>query len=318
MRIDRWIDAPERDLSTARDVAVAKLAAREHGVLSVDELRGCGLSLKAISVRAGNGRLHPLHRAVYAVGHANPTVDGCYLAAVKACGVGAALCLWSGAMLANIIRWEDRYPDVLVLGESAPQHPRIIGHRTSYLPAEHVTTIRGIPVTTAERTLLDLAAVMPEHRLRRATRQAQFLKLTTVPSLVAVLHGPGPQRGRKKLARILATGAAPTQSELEDLVLELILRGGFAHPAVNEPLFIAGRRIVPDFCWPGQRLVIEADGPHHDDPLERAADRERQRILEAHGYRVIRVTWEQAIAEPVATMRRVAAGGAPRAVARCA
>jgi hypothetical protein len=295
-------------------VRVARLAARQHGVVSVADLFACGLDHDAIAVRVRNGRLHPLHKGAYAVGHANPTADGCLLAAVKACGVGAALCLWSGAMLANIIRWEDRYPDVLVLGESAPQHPRINGHRTSYLPAGHVTTVRGIPVTTAERTLLDLAAVMPEHRLRRATRQAQFLKLTTIPSLVAVLHGPGPQRGRKKLARIIATGAAPTQSELEDLVLDLILRGGFAHPAVNEPLFIAGRRIVPDFCWPGQRLVIEADGPHHDDPLERAADCERQRILEAHGYRVIRVTWAQAVAHPAATLRRIAQAGAPRAV----
>ena len=66
-------------------------------------------------------------------------------------------------------------------------------------------------------------------------------------------------------------------------MLDLILRGGFVHPLVNAPLYIGGRRIVPDFRWPEQRLVIEADGPHHDDPLERAADLERQRILEAHG-----------------------------------
>jgi very-short-patch-repair endonuclease len=164
------------------------------------------------------------------------------------------------------------------------------------------------------RTLLDLAGVMPECRLRRAVRQSQYLKLTTVPSLVAVLHGPGPKRGRKKLARILATGAAPTQSELEDAVLDLVLRAGFIHPLVNEPLFLDGRRIVPDLCWPQQRLVIEADGPHHDDPLERAADRERQRILEAHGYRVVRVTWEQAVARPAATLRRISEAGAPRAV----
>ncbi len=314
MVVERWIDVPERDKPTARDIAVARFAARQHGVLSVDELRACGLSLKAISVRANNGRLHPLHRAVYAVGHGNPTRDGWMLAAVKACGDGAVLCLWSAAAAQNIIEWEDRYPDVVVLGQAAPQHPRINGHRTSYLPAAHVTTVRGIPVTTAERTLLDLAAVLPERRLRRAVRKAQFLKLTTVASLIAVLHGPGPRRGRKKLARILGTEAAPTQSELEDVVLDLILRGGFAHPLVNEPLFIAGRRIVPDFHWPERRLVIEADGPHHDDPLERAADKERQALLEAQGYRVVRVTWEQAIAHPAATLRRFADAGAPRAV----
>jgi very-short-patch-repair endonuclease len=315
MVVERWNLQPEPEDSTARaDVRVARLAARQHGVVTFADLRTCGLTHDAISVRAANGRLHLLHKGVYAVGHANPPRDGWMLAAVKACGDGAVLCLWSAAAVQNIITWEDRYPDVVVLGLSAPQHPRIKGHRTSYLPEAHVTTVRGIPVTTAARTLLDLAAVLPARRLRRAVRQAQYLKLTTIGSLAEVLHGPGPTRGRKKLARILGTEAAPTQSVLEDVVLDLILRGGLAHPLVNEPLFIAGRRIVPDFHWPEQRLVIEADGPHHDDPLERAADRERQAILEAHGYRVVRVTWEQAIAHPAATLRRFTAAGAPRAV----
>ena len=314
MTIERWINRPEPELSTARDVRVAQVAARQHGVMSVEDLRACGLTLHAISVRARNGRLHPMHKGVYAVGHANPTRDGWMLAAVKACGCGAVLCRHSAGATLEIIEWEDRYPDVLVAGDSAPQHPRIRGHRTSYLPAEHVTTVRGIPCTTAERTLLDLAGVLPERKLQRAVRKAQFLRLTTIGSLIAILHGPGPTRGRRKLARILATGAAPTQSETEDVVLDLILRGGFAHPAVNEPLFLAGRRIIPDFRWPEHRLVIEADGPHHENPLERAADKERQAILEAHGDRVLRVTWKQAVAHPEATLRRFAQAGAPRAV----
>ena len=132
-------------------------------------------------MRVRNGRLHRLHRSVYAVGHANPTQDGCYLAAVKACGEGAVLSRFAGGALMHFIRWEDRYPDVLVLGDRAPRHPRINGHCTSYLPAHQVTTVRGIPVTTAARTLLDLAGVLPEPRLRRAVRQAQYLKLTTIP-----------------------------------------------------------------------------------------------------------------------------------------
>ncbi len=132
-----------------------------------------------------------------------------------------------------------------------------------------------------------------------------------------MLNGPGPARGRAKLAKIIATGAAPTQSELEDAVLDLLLRNGFAHPLVNEPLFLDGRRIVPDFRWPEQRLVIEADGPHHYDPLARADDLERQAILEAHGDHgdhVERVTWEQAIARQRETLRRFTTAGAPRRV----
>jgi len=315
MRIEEWKLSPETEVSTPRaDLAVARLAARRHGVVSFAELLACGLTSTGIHVRVRNGRLHPLHKSVYAVGHANPTLEGCYLAAVTACGADAVLSHFSAATLPNVIRWRDRYPDVLVLGSTAPQHPRINGHRTSYLPPEHVTWVRGIPITTPERTLLDLAGMLSEEQLRRAIRQAQFLKLTTVGSLAAMLRGPGPKRGRKAFARVIATGAAPTRSELEDAVLDLILRGGFAHPLVNAPLYLSGRRIVPDFLWPEQRLVIEADGAHHDDPFERVADRERQAILEAHGFRVIRVIWAQAIARPGATLRRIGDAGAPRGV----
>ena len=293
-------------------MAVANAAARHHGVLSVGDLLACGLTPHGITRRVRNGRLHPMHHGVYAVGHANPTREGWWLAAVKACGDEALLCRLTSAMNMNIIRWEPRYPDVLVLGSRAPRHPRINGHRTSQLPPDHITTWNGIPTTTAERTLLDLAGVLGEAPLRRASRQSQFLKLTTLGSLVATLRGPGPTRGRAAFARVIATGAAPTRSELEDAVLDMLLRGGFTHPLVNAPLHLAGRRIVPDFLWPEQLLVIEADGAHHDDPFEVVADRERQAILEAHGYIVLRVTWAQVIARPGATLRRIQSAGAPR------
>ena len=309
----RVIDPMRNQVATRPDVAVALAAARQWGVLHVRELRQCGLSPRGIAHRVRTGRLHPLYRGVYAVGHANIAREGWWLAAVKACGRHAVLAQHAMAMHLGIVAWEDRYPDVLLPGTSHTVHPGINAHRTSHLPPEHVTIHRGIPGTTAERTLLDLAGVLPAHRLRRAVRQAQFLKLTTVGSIAAALNGPGPRRGRAKLAKIIATGAAPTQSELEDAVLDLLLRNGFVHPLVNEPLYLAGRRIVPDFRWPRQRLVIEADGLHHDDPLARADDLERQRILEAHGDRVVRVTWEQAIARQRQTVTRFAAAGAPRA-----
>ena len=79
-------------------------------------------------------------------------------------------------------------------------------------------------------------------------------------------------------------------------MLDLLLNAGFKHPDVNRPLTLNGRRLIPDFRWPEQQLVIEADGAaYHDDRLTREDDAERQAILEAHGERVIRVTWAQAI-----------------------
>src|SRR5687768_13869102 len=83
--------AQPEQLTTLPDVAVARLAAGQWGVLSVAELRQCGLSDDAILTRVRRGNLHPLHRGVYAVGHRNVTVEGRFLAAVKACGPKAVL-----------------------------------------------------------------------------------------------------------------------------------------------------------------------------------------------------------------------------------
>lgn len=115
----------------------------------------------------------------------------------------------------------------------------------------------------------------------------------------------------RRLAAIVAAGV-PTRSELEDATLDLLLRGGLAHPDVNRPLILSGRRVIPDFRWLAQRLVVEADGAAwHDNPLARADDAERQKLLEAHGERVVRVTWTQVISRPRQTLARIRAAGAP-------
>lgn len=86
------------------------------------------------------------------------------------------------------------------------------------------------------------------------------LGLVNARQLHEALRRAGRRRGCGKLKRILAAGPAPTRSELEDVVLDLIVAGGLARPDVNVPLRIDGRRVIPDFRWPGERLIVEADG----------------------------------------------------------
>ena len=283
-------------------------------MLSIAELRACGLNDKAVQVRVRNGRLHQLHRGVYAVGHLNLSLEGRLLAAVKACGPGAVLSHYSAAALWGFVDWDDRFPEVTVLGTSTRSHQGVRVHRTSLLERSDILRHRGIAMTSPAWTLMDLASALDYRRLRRATRQAQSLMRVSIPQLVNILGRLGARRGSRNLARIVATGPAPTRSELEDAVLDLMLRGGLVHPQVNEALRLNGRRVVPDFRWPEQRLVVEADGAAwHDNKLAREDDAERQALLEAHGDRVLRVTWDQAIARPGQTLARIRAAGAPLA-----
>jgi putative AbiEi antitoxin of type IV toxin-antitoxin system/uncharacterized protein DUF559 len=294
-------------LDNRPDVLVARLASVQWGVLALDELRECGLTRDMVSDRVRAGHLHPLHRGVYAVGHANPPLKGRFLAAVKACGPTAVLSHFSAAALYGFVTWDHREPETTA--PKAHTHEGIHTHRTTLDPHD-ITSHQGIPTTTPARTLLDLSPVLPSNELRRATRQAQSLKLVSTTELREVMaraNRPG------KLAHILATGPAPTRSELEDAVLELIVAGGLERPDINVPLVLDGRTVIPDFRWPEQHLVLEADGAAwHDHRLAREDDAERQALLEAHGERIVRVTWDQAIRHRRQTLTRLEQAGAPK------
>jgi predicted transcriptional regulator of viral defense system len=311
--IECRVSQPRADLIDTRpDRLVARRAARQWGVLSTAELRACGLPKQAVAVRVRNGWLHPLYRGVYAVGHSNPPLEGGFIAAVKACGEGAVLSHFSAAALHGFVQWDDRYPEVTVAGSTTRRHRQLRVHRTAALSAPDVSRHRGIPITSPARTLADLATVLDYRPLRRAVRQAQSLRRVQLRDLVEIVGRLGHRRGVSNLKRILATGPAPTRSELEDIVLDLILKAGFKRPEINVPLRIKGRRIVPDFRWPERRLVVEADGAAwHDSRLSREDDAERQALLEAHGERVLRVTWKQAVSRPGETAARIRAAGAP-------
>jgi hypothetical protein len=282
------------------------------GVLSTAELRACGLSHDAIAVRVRTGHLHLLHRGVYSVGHAKPSLEGRFLAAVKACGASAVLSHYSAAALWGLVGWDERYPEVTVVGTVPRAHGGIRVHRTRELSDLDRRWRKEIRATAPARTLVDLASLLPYKPLRRAVRQGQALGLANAPDVASALARAGRRPGVAKLRRILASGPAPTRSELEDVVLDLILDAGFAHPEVNVPLRLAGRRVIPDFRWPDQQLVVEADGAAwHENELARTDDAERQALLETHGERVVRVTWQQAITQPHQTLARLRAAGAP-------
>jgi predicted transcriptional regulator of viral defense system len=187
------------------------VAARQWGVLDIRQLRACGLTDTAVRLRVRAGRLHPLYRGVYALGHPAVPVEGRLLAAVKACGPGAVLSHFSAAVLYGWFEWDGRHPQV-----TAPKprrHAGIVTYRSQELEA---TAIQGIPVTAPARTLLDLAATLHFTGVRRAVNEA-FNQRRIVPAELVVSD----RRGSRVLREILA-GAAPTRNEYEDTVLAIL------------------------------------------------------------------------------------------------
>ena len=129
-----------------------------------------------------------------------------------------------------------------------------------------------MPVTSPARTLLDLAAVLSPEALRRAARQAQAERRVNVRQLREIVTRANGHRGVGALRAIVADGPAPTRSDLEDVVLDLLDDAGIERPEINAPLRLDGRTIIPDFLWRERRLAIEADSRRwHDAPAHARA-----------------------------------------------
>lgn len=283
------------------------MAAEQHGVVSTHDLRACAITGTGVTRRVRSGRLHRLHRGVYAVGYPGTTLQARYMAAVLACGARACLSHFAAGVLWGLLHWEDRLPDVTVAG-SKRHIDGVRVHRSRTLRQRDVLRHASIPVTSPARTLLDLAAVLGERALRRAARQAQVDRRVSVAQLLEIADRCNGHRGAARLRAIVADGPAPTRSELEDILLDLLDAAGIQRPEINAKLRLDGQTIVPDYLWSDRRLAIEADSvTWHDHKLVREHDAGKQAILEAHGYRVVRVSYRQTVARPQQTLARIRA-----------
>jgi very-short-patch-repair endonuclease len=301
---------------TPPDLRVARLASEQDGIVDLRQLMSIGLNRSWVHIRVRSGRLHRIHRGVYAVGHEALTLRARLRAAVMACGDGAVLSHASAGALWGILPEEAvRVPEVTVVA-STRRHDGIRTHRVRQLDPRDITRRHAIPITTTARTLLDLADCFTSRALRRAVRQAQAEQRVNVRQIADVLTRAQGRRGTPKLAAIIAGGPAPTRSEAEDIVLDLIVSSGLRHPDVNQRHVVGGRTLYPDMRWPEQRLIVEVDSAKwHDGALARGDDGERQALLEASGERVLRIFWEHALTDPDRTLARLLAAGAPPATA---
>ena len=302
---------PRERFVTPPDLAVSRVAAGQEGRIRRDQLAACGLDDDAIARRVAKGHLHRVHVGVYAVGHAAETMRTRIMGAVLAGGEGAVASHWASAALHGFVRWDGRRIDVSVPGSGGRARKGIRFHRPRTLHPRDVMRVGHIPTTTAARALLEIAPQLSDRRLKRAIRQAQAEGATNVRQIADVLRRANGHRATRRIATIIATGAAPTASGDEDVVLDLLLQEGFAHPDVNRALDLGHLTYYPDLRWPAQRLILEVDSAWHDGPLANELDAERQAELEAAGERVLRTTAAQAIVEPRQLVRRLAAAGAP-------
>lgn len=153
------------------DFAIARVAARQHGNIRRAQLITVGCNDEAIAHRVRTGRLHRVHRGVYAVGRPPITPLERAAAAVLACGPGAALSHASALALWGLRGWPRRHHVTVTKGDPRPEG--ITVHRSRTLRRRDLTTQRGIRVTTAARALLDSAPALTDNALSRGVNDAR-------------------------------------------------------------------------------------------------------------------------------------------------
>lgn len=247
----------------------------------------------SIKARLRHGGLQSVHVGVYSVGHRALTVEGRWMAAVLAFGPDAVLSHRSAGHLWGLVPRARIRPEVTRPG-FVRGRPHLVVHRGS-LPEDEVGRVRGIPVTSVPRTIFDLAGMLGERQVERAWNEMEVRGYT---DRLSVVHLLGRYPGRKgslvlrRLASRKELSVGITRNEFEEAFLALIDRHGLSRPRMNAHVALRGRFFEVDCLWENERVAVELDGGavhKTDEAFEK--DRERDRILNAEGYRTPRVTW---------------------------
>ncbi len=267
------------------DHQIAALAKRQRGYVTRPQVAKLGLSLDAIKRRIRSGRLIPVYSGVYAVGHLPTLPQDCAYGALLACGPTAVLSHGTAACVWGIWRrWEMPF-EVTTANKRARNGIRV--HRAR-LDRRDITTQIGLRVTTAARTVFDIAPRLTETGLRRAIadlRRPGHLHIHQLADLLERLpRSPGARRVRPLID---VPRGNPTRSDLEDRYLAFAGRWGLPRPETN--VWVAGREV--DIWYPEERVIVELDGwDFHSDRESFEDDRDEDATALALGIATIRVT----------------------------
>jgi very-short-patch-repair endonuclease len=282
------------------DRAVLAMARRQHAVVTSAQLRDADLGRDAVAHRIRTGWLRRRHRGVYLVG----PLEGEHsraMAAVLAVGLGGVAeprrCRRPVGTATTAEGTDRRHR-----GRPRDAGPPGIRTHAVRLHPRHAARKRH-PRHQPRRTLLDLAATLPQRDLDRAVEQAQVQRQASLHSLNEQFKRYPGHRGAEALAKAIQTDPKLIRSRLERRMLALIRAARLPTPATNAT--VCDWEV--DLVWHARRLVVELDSyTFHSSRHAFERDRRKDRELQAGGYRVIRFTWRQITDEPEAVIAALA------------
>jgi very-short-patch-repair endonuclease len=286
-------------------MVLARFAARQHDLVTTEQLRTLGFSKEAIRHLVRSQRIFRVHRGVFAVGRPTLTRESRWLAAVLACTDGAALGRLSAAVHWQVLGHDSFRPEVIVPGHCSNTGPQGIAvFRSSDFTEEDVVVHERIRVTSVLRTLVDLSrSRLSTHSLNAAVRQAarqhhaDLQQLRGLPRL-------------ERLVRLYDPLIGLTESELEALFFEMCRR--YRLPVPRPQVWFGPFRA--DFVFEAAKLAIECQSRRwHDNDVNHVMDRKKERVIKAAGYELLPFAWAEVKYEASSVATEIRAAIARRA-----
>ena len=280
------------------DRLVAAVAETHHGIFAAHHLRDLAVTRRERGWRLSEGRWTELHQGVYRVAGTPATWRADLLAACWAGGTRAVASHRSAAALHDLPGQVTTVAEITCPRWRRTQHVGLVVHESRALSERDVSVVDGIPVTTVERTIFDIAAVCGRLTVDLAIDNALRRNLATFDSLVAVSRRLG-QKGRsgtrifRGLLELRDAQYTPTESERELMLLRLIQAHGLPEPERQFSIYDNDGNFIarPDLVYRDLMIAIEYDSfQYHVGNAAHVRDNRRRNAMESIGWMVLVAT----------------------------
>jgi Transcriptional regulator, AbiEi antitoxin len=238
---------------------VHSFAAKQGGHVTREQLLAASVSPRTIKRWVAAGKLIRVYRGVYAVGHLQSNPISAAHAALLAGGDRCALAGPCALVLWGIWRYWPKRLEIVIVGDRRPTG-LTVQHSTTLLERD-ITTVRGLRVTSAARTMLDTAERLNPTQLTRAVNDLRLRDLLTIDQLADVIaRNPTHPAVTPLQPHLEFAQEQPTRSPLEDMFLPLLRKHGLPTPLIN--FDVAGETV--DAYFRDHALIVELDAPVQD------------------------------------------------------
>ena len=300
--------------------------------MSVARWQAKGLSPQAIRSLKRSGELVRMRRGVYATktamdwaGRDPVRAHVLSILAVRATvGSDAVASYHSAAMLHRLDLLNPPRPSLPVAGVTMTIPPARSWNRSASagvsfhcwpLPPGQVTRLYNLPVTTAARTVVDLARTLPFMDGVVVADSALKEEKATKPELRRILDACISWPGVRQARRVVEFADERAESPLESAARVVFDQFGLDPPELQATVHVPGTAFRVDFLWGGQKVVVEADGlGKYKRQKDMIAQFERDRLLRDAGYKVVHFTWRELFQSPevvIARIRQALAAASP-------